>query len=235
LNGVDVAGRRWNPTYKAQLRHSRLATAGLLARCIAGLKRSPELFLVASAIGYYGNCGDEIIHEDGARGSGFLAELCHDWEVATQPAADAGVRVVNLRIGVVLSSDGGALAKMKLPFALGLGGKIGSGTQYMSWIAIQDVVPAIHFCMEQSDLSGPVNLVAPHPVTNADFTRALGKALSRPTLLPVPSFAVRTLFGQMGQELLLAGVRVAPKKLMDAGFVFSFPTLAEALACQLKK
>ncbi len=235
LNGVDVAGRRWSAAYKDQLRDSRLNATGLLARSIAGLKQPPKVFLVASAIGFYGDCGDTSIQEDGPRGKGFLAELCGDWEAAAQPAVDAGVRVVNLRIGVVLSPHGGALAKMHLPFKLGLGGRIGSGAQYMSWIAIEDVVAAIHFCMEQEALNGPVNLVAPNPVSNAEFTKALGKALSRPTLLPVPSFAIRMVFGQMGEELLLAGARVEPKKLVDAGFVFSFPNLADTLACQVKK
>jgi uncharacterized protein (TIGR01777 family) len=184
----------------------------------------------ASAIGFYGPRGDEVLDESSASGSGdFLSGVCRDWEAATAPAAQAGVRVVLARFGVILSRHGGALAKMLLPFKLGLGGRVASGDQFMSWIAIDDVVGAIVHLLNDNAPAGPVNVVAPHPVTNLEFTKTLGRVLSRPTILPMPAVAARLAFGQMGDELLLSGQRVEPARLIASGYVFKFPELETAL------
>ena len=183
----------------------------------------------ASATGFYGNRGDEILTEESAAGEGFLPEVCAEWETESIKAADFGARVVMPRIGVVLTKDGGALEKMLTPFKFGVGGTVGSGEQYMSWIALDDLIRVIHFALENENLDGAVNAVAPHPVTNKEFTDALGKALNRPTIIPVPAFGIKFLFGEMGETLLLQGARVVPEKLQNAGFEFEFPDLETAL------
>jgi uncharacterized protein (TIGR01777 family) len=183
----------------------------------------------ASAIGYYGSRGDELLTEESSSGKGFLADVCRQWEAALEPAEKTGVRVVKMRFGVVLSRDGGMLTKMLLPFKLGLGGVIGSGDQYMSWVALDDLVEAILFVMRQTSCSGPYNVVAPHPVTNRVFTKTLGKVLHRPTLFPLPAFIAHAALGEMGDELMLGSARVLPVRLQQAGFVFRYPTIEEAL------
>jgi uncharacterized protein (TIGR01777 family) len=187
------------------------------------------VLICASAIGFYGDRGDEIMTEESTAGSGFLAELAQEWEAATAPAREAGIRVVNLRFGVILSPRGGALAKMLLPFQLGMGGRVGSGRQYWSWIAVDDAVGAIHHALMTDSLRGPVNAVTPHPVTNTEFTKTLGRVLGRPTLAPMPAFAARLALGEMADELLLASTRVEPKQFVQSGYEFRQPTLEVAL------
>ena len=187
------------------------------------------------AIGYYGNRGDEVCDENSEPGSEFLSNVCREWEAATEPARDAGVRVVNLRIGLVLSGHGGALQSMLPLFKLGLGGKLGIGNQYMSWIALPDLVNAIVFCLHTADATGPINGVAPEPITNAIFTKALGRALGRPTIIPVPSFALRLALGEMAEALLLASNRVVPRRLLELGFSYELSNLDHALAAVLKR
>ena len=228
LGGVNIAERRWSPAFKARIRDSRLAGTALLSRTLATMEQPPSVLITASAIGYYGDRGQQLLEEGDPPGEDFLAGVVRDWEAATEPAAAAGIRVVNARIGVVLAPDGGALGKMLLPFKLGLGGKVANGRQTMSWIAIDDVVAALIHCLDHK-ISGPVNLVAPNPVSNRDFATTLAKVLRRPAILPLPAFAVRTLLGEMGQALLLASTRVSAKKLTDSGFAFAHPQLAGAL------
>lgn len=234
LSGQNIA-RRWTSAQKRAIRKSRAQTTRFLCKAIANYEEPPKTLICASAIGYYGDRGDELLDESSAPGSGFLAEVTREWEAAAAPAAEQGIRVVNLRIGVVLSRKGGALAKMLLPFKLGVGGKIGGGDQYWSWVAIDDVVGAIGHALTNESLSGPVNAVAPNPATNAEFTRALGKTLSRPTIMPLPRFAARLALGEMADALLLASARVAPKKLLESGYQFRHPRLEEALRHALGK
>lgn len=228
LSGANVAGRRWTAAYKRELVESRVGSTRALALALAALREKPQVLLVASGTGFYGNRGDEILDESSSVGSGFLAELCRDWEEAAKPAADAGIRVVHLRFGLVMGK-GGALKKMLPAFRLGLGGPLGDGTQWMSWIALEDLVNAVWLALMDTSLAGPVNVVAPNPVTNAEFARALGRVLHRPAVLPAPAFALRLAFGEMADEALLAGQRVVPKKLLDAGFRFEFPEIEGAL------
>lgn len=235
LAGESIAGGRWTPARKARIRDSRVAGTRLLSETLARLARRPAFFISASAIGFYGNRGDEELGEDAPSGTGFLAEVCREWEGATRPAADAGIRVVNLRIGMVLARDGGALDKMLPPFRLGLGGPLGDGAMWMSWIHLHDLVAAIRFCADTPELSGPVNALAPNPVRNRDFTRALGHALGRPALLPAPAFALRLALGEMADELLLASTRAVPTRLRNAGFSFAYPEVGPALDHLLKK
>jgi uncharacterized protein len=235
LAGAGIADGRWTAARKQVLRQSRVSTTLALARAIARARRPPRVLLSGSAIGFYGDRGDRAVDESGARGAGFLAELADAWETATLEAAEAGTRVVFLRTGVVLSPQGGALAKLLLPFRLGLGGRLGHGTQVLSWIALEDVVGAIHFALRSERVRGPLNLTAPEPVTNAAFTRVLGRVLRRPTLAAVPAPVVRAVFGQMGEESLLAGASVVPRALLDAGFRFRWPGLEEALRFALGK
>ena len=211
LAGAGIADRRWSDARQRVLFESRVAATNRLVESCATLDTPPKTFLCASAIGYYGNRGDQIVDEDSSAGSGFLADLCVAWEQASE-TADWAQRVHQLRTGIVLSTAGGALPKMLPPFRLGLGGRLGSGQQYMSWISIDDEVGAILYLLDNEFPSGPINLVAPKPVTNQDFTQALGQALHRPTVLPMPAFAVRTLFGQMGEEALLGSQRVSPAR-----------------------
>lgn len=230
LAGDNVASGRWTEAKKASIRDSRVRGTELLAGAMAQLSPMPKVLVSASAIGYYGTRGAEPVDETGALGDGFLASVCAEWEVATRAASRAGIRVVNARIGVVLAADGGALAKMKLPFLLGLGGRIGDGSQYMSWITLEDVVSALVFALERDDLEGPVNLVAPTPVTNAEFTTTLGRVLQRPTVLPVPKFALRLGAGaEMANEMLIGGARVIPAVLSEHGFEWEHPNLEPAL------
>jgi uncharacterized protein len=234
LAGENIAGGRWTERRKALIRESRVRGTRVLVDLIGRRSPPPKVLVCASAIGYYGDRGDEILREESAPGSGFLPDVCREWEAACQPAADKGIRVVNLRIGVVLSPAGGALAKMLTPFKWGAGGVIGSGGQYMSWIALDDVVSAIQAALTHDSLRGPVNGVAPNAVTNRDFTRTLGRVLSRPTLFPMPAFAARLALGEMADALLLASARVVPVRLLESGFVFRYPDLEGALRHLLK-
>jgi uncharacterized protein (TIGR01777 family) len=233
--GESVAGGRWTVAKKKRIRESRVQGTRLLSQAIARLTPGPQVFIVASAVGYYGDRGDEQLTEDSSLGSGYLADVCRAWELAASAAREAGIRVVHLRFGMVLSFHGGALPKMLLPFKLGLGGVIGSGRQYVSWITLGDAVRAVQFAMQTPALRGPVNVVAPQPVTNREFTKALGQALHRPTLFPLPAFAARLAFGQMAEEVLLAGARVQPQRLQAAGFQFQQPELAAAFQTILDK
>lgn len=228
LSGEPIAAGRWTTEQKRRIRDSRVASTRLLAERLAGLPSAPPTLVCASAIGFYGARDDETLDEGSAPGTGFLADVCRDWEGAADPARDAGIRVVHLRIGMVLAREGGALVKMLTPFRLGLGGPLGNGRAWMSWIHLDDLVRAACFAIEDGTLSGPVNAVAPAPVTNADFTRALARALHRPALLPAPAFAIRALLGEMGQELLLASTRVLPRRLEAAGFRFAYPSIDKA-------
>ncbi len=229
LAGENIAAGRWTAEQKTRIRDSRVKGTRLLAESLARLARRPAVLLCASALGYYGNRGEEVLQESSASGSGFLAEVCREWEAAAEPAAWSGIRVVNLRMGVVLSPEGGALAAMLLPFRLGVGGRIGDGKQYMSWIAIEDVVGACSFALKSEALCGPVNVVAPNPVTNLEFTKTLGRVLGRPTVFPMPAFAARLAFGEMADALLLASARLEPAKLLATGFKFRFTALQPAL------
>jgi uncharacterized protein (TIGR01777 family) len=228
LAGESVVGR-WTAAKKARIRDSRVLGTRTLAEAITRVEPKPRVFLAASAIGYYGDRGDEILREESAFGTGFLAEVCREWEAAAEPAVQAGVRVVHLRIGVVLSKQGGALGKMLLPFRLGLGGKLGSGRQWMSWIHVDDIVGAVQHALSNDAVRGPVNLVAPNPMTNAEFTAVLGKVLSRPAILPAPAFALRLALGEMADGALLASARVEPARLVASGYVFRFRELQAAL------
>jgi len=228
LAGEPIMGR-WTESKKARIRQSRQDTTGFLCEKLSQLVPLPKTLISASAIGYYGNRGGDWLGEDEPPGNGFLPEVCHAWEKATEGAEKAGIRVVNLRIGVVLSKVGGALVQMLTPFRLGLGGKIGDGKQYMSWLTLDELIGIIQFALQTDPLSGPVNAVAPNPVTNSELTELLGRMVHRPTILSVPSFAVKLLFGEMGIDLLLGGARVNPKGLLDTGYNFKHPDLDQAL------
>jgi uncharacterized protein (TIGR01777 family) len=228
LAGESIA-ERWTPDKKRRIHQSRVRGTQIVAEGVRQVARPPQVLVSASAIGWYGDRGNELLREDSKPGTGFLAEVARDWEAATEPATRVGIRVVHIRTGIVLSTEGGALAKMLPPFKMGAGGKIGSGKQYMSWITLDDHVAAIQHAIQTPSLSGPVNLVAPNPVTNLQFTKTLGKVLSRPTVAPLPAFMVRILFGQMGEELLLGSQRVEPTRLKASGFAFRFPDLEPAL------
>jgi uncharacterized protein len=229
LSGESVAGR-WTAEKKRRIRESRVVSTQNLSRALAKAERPPSTFLCASAIGYYGNRSDEVLTEESALGTGFLPEVCREWEAATEPAVRAGVRSVNLRFGIVLSQHGGALKQMLRPFRLGLGGKIGSGRQWYSWIHVDDAVSSVMHVLAAGVVSGPLNMTAPNAVTNADFTRALASALKRPAFFTVPTFAAKLAFGEFAEEGLLASARVLPKKLVDTGFEFRYPELSVALA-----
>jgi uncharacterized protein (TIGR01777 family) len=236
LEGVDAIvhlageniGKRWTAKTRERVLASRVQGTRLLAETAAHLELRPSVLLCASATGYYGDQGDQLLTEASPRGRGFLADVVAAWEHAAEPARAAGIRTVHLRQGIVLSRQGGALAKLLTPFRLGAGGRVGSGRQWWSWVGLEDVVSAYLFALEQP-LVGAVNLTAPGVVTNRDFTKALGRALHRPTVLPLPSFAVKALFGQMGEEMLLGGQRVQPAALIAAGFAFGRPELDAAL------
>ena len=229
LAGENLAAGRWTAERKVRIRESRVKGTQVLCEALARLAQPPNVLVCASAIGYYGERGEEVLREESPPGSGFLAEVCRAWEAAAAAAVHKGVRVVHLRTGVVLSPAGGALAKMLTPFKMGIGGKLGSGRQYMSWIALDDMLGVISHVLATTTLQGPVNAVAPHPVTNREFTTTLGRVLSRPTLFPMPAFAARLAFGEMADELLLASTRVEPARLLASGYQFRHPQLEGAL------
>ena len=229
LAGENVAGGRWTAARKARIRDSRVAGTRQLAVALAALPQPPKTLIAASAIGFYGDRGEERLDEAAAPGADFLADVCQQWEAAAAPARDAGMRVVHLRIGIVLTPAGGALQRMLPPFRMGAGGVIGSGRQYMSWVALDDVLGGILHALRADSLTGPVNLAAPHPVTNAEFTKTLGRVLRRPTFLPLPAFGARLAFGEMADALLLSSARVEPARLRADGFEFDYPDLEAAL------
>jgi uncharacterized protein (TIGR01777 family) len=229
LAGESIAEGRWTDEKKKRIRESRAKGTQLLSDALANLTQPPKTFISASAIGYYANRGDEILTEQSAPGDDFLAEVCVAWEKATLLATEKGIRTLNARFGIILDKNGGALAKMLPPFRMGVGGRIGSGKQWMSWIALEDVVGGIKFALANESLKGPVNFVAPNPVTNAEFTKALGHALSRPTIFPIPAFGVRLVFGEMADALLLSSQRVDAAALKASGFNFKHQQLQPAL------
>jgi uncharacterized protein (TIGR01777 family) len=233
LAGENIAAGRWSAKRKEAIFQSRVNGTRLLGETVARLEKPPRVIVCASAVGYYGDRGSESLSETSTRGEGFVADVCEAWEAAAEPARQSGIRVVNLRIGIVLSSLGGALARMLTPFKRGMGGVIGHGRQYMSWIVLDDLVRVIQYVLLTDDISGPVNAVTPNPVTNHEFTKTLGRVLRRPTVAPLPGFMVRLLFGEMGQELLLASARVTPNRLQESGFVFLHPDLEDALRTEL--
>jgi uncharacterized protein (TIGR01777 family) len=229
LAGENIAEGRWTDEKKKKIHDSRVHGTHLLSEAMAKLATKPRVFLCASATGIYGDRGDETLDEQSESGGGFLAGVCREWEKATEPAAKAGVRVVNLRFGPIVARQGGLLEKMLTPFKMGLGGKVGSGKQYISWVAIDDVLDAMRLALKDESIRGPINVVSPNPVTNEEFTKALGNALNRPTALAMPAFAARLAFGEMADEMLLVSQRVVPKKLKAAGFNFQCPELRNAL------
>ncbi len=233
LAGESIAGGRWTARKKQRIRESRVDATRRLTDTLTRLAKPPAVLVCASAIGYYGSRGDEVLSEESRPGTGFLADVGREWESASAAAIVRGIRVVNVRIGIVLSPAGGALAKMLTPFRLGLGGVIGGGAQWMSWIALDDVIGALRHALGTDALRGPVNAVAPAPVTNAEFTRTLGRVLRRPTLVPMPAFAARLALGEMADELLLSSQRVLPARLRASGFTFDYPTLESALRHEL--
>jgi uncharacterized protein (TIGR01777 family) len=233
LAGENIGAGRWNADRKRKIKESRIAATQFLAESLASLKDPPKVFIASSAIGFYGNRGEEVLNEQSPAGMGFLAEVCQDWERACEPARKAGIRTVNIRTGIVLSAKGGALPKMVLSMLMGAGGVIGSGKQWMSWISMEDLVGIFHYAIHQENLSGSVNATAPGAVTNASLTKVLGKVLCRPTLAPLPGFVVKTIFGEMGESLLLEGQQVKPEKLTKAGFEFFYPDLESALRWEL--
>jgi uncharacterized protein (TIGR01777 family) len=233
LAGDNVASENWSDEKKRKIKDSRVVGTRVLVDALKRAQNPPKIFVSASATGFYGNRKDEILTEDSRQGAGFLTDVCTAWEDEIKKAEEFA-RVVFLRIGVVLAKDGGALEKMLMPFKFGVGGTIGSGKQWMSWIALDDLIKLIHFALENETLRGAVNAVAPNPVTNEEFTKMLGKALHRPTVLPIPTFAIKLMFGEMGETLLLQGARVLPKRLLDAGFEFQFSNLEEAMKHVLK-
>jgi len=234
LAGESIVGR-WTPEKKARILESRAKGTRLLCESLADLRSRPIVLVSASAIGYYGDRGDQVMDEESSAGSLFLSKVAKAWEAATDAARRNGIRVVNLRIGFVLGKAGGGLATMLLPFKLGVGGRVGSGRQYMSWIAIDDVVGAISHAILSDSLRGPVNAVAPNPVTNREFTKTLGRVLWRPTIFPLPAFAARLVMGEMADDLLLASTRVKPSRLLSSGYEFRFPQLEGALRHVLGK
>jgi uncharacterized protein (TIGR01777 family) len=235
LAGESLSALRWTQEKKERILRSRVEGTDLLARKLAQMKRPPSVFVSGSAVGIYGDRGRDILTEESKTGRGFLARVCKDWEAATAAAVRAGVRVVKLRTGFVISPRGPGLGKMLTPFKAGLGGRIGSGRQYMSWIDLDDEVGLIHHALIRPGVSGVLNATAPHPVPNTTFTDTLGRVLGRPTLLPVPSLAVKAALGELGKELLLKGVRVLPQKAEDTGYEFLFPVLEDSLRHQLGK
>jgi uncharacterized protein (TIGR01777 family) len=228
LAGDSIATGRWSTEKKQRILDSRVQGTELLARTLAALQRPPRLMISASAVGYYGDRGAAALSEESGPGSGFLAEVCRKWERAASLAAESGMRLAVLRLGMVLSAAGGALPKMLPPFRFGVGGRLGNGRQYIGWIALEDLLEIISVALHDPSLHGPVNTVAPNPVTNLEFTKALGRALKRPTVFAVPAFAIRMIFGEMGEQVLLASARVVPMKLMAAGYRFLFPDLEQA-------
>ncbi len=228
LAGEGIVGR-WTEEKKAKIRDSRILGTRNLAAALATAASKPRVFICGSAIGYYGDRENEVLNEASAPGNGFLADVCREWEAASKAAADAGIRTVQLRTGVVLSPKGGALGEMLTPFKMGVGGRMGSGQQWMSWIDVQDMVGGMHHILKTDLLQGPVNMVAPRPVTNAEFTRTLASVLKRPAIFPVPGFVVKLVFGEMGETVLLGSQRVEPAELVKSGYPFGFGTLRASL------
>jgi len=235
LSGENIAEGRWTKRRKESILSSRIDTTSLLARTVAEQNPGPKAFISASGIGLYGNSGDVIINEDSPKGDGFLAGVSRDWEACALPAQQAGIRVVYLRISPVLSSEGGMLRRLLPLFRFGMGAAMGSGNQYISWIAIDDFVAAIEHILRTESLSGPVNMCSPNPVTNREFTKALNRVLKRPTLLRIPAFVLKAAFGEMADEELLYSTRAVPQKLTDSGFEFEHPQIEEALRHLLKR
>ena len=229
LAGENVSGLRWTDEKKKAIRDSRVLGTRNVVDAISKLKKKPHTFIAASAIGFYGERGNEELTESSAAGDSYLAVVCKEWEAESRRAEDAGIRTVLLRTGIVLSKDGGALATMLTPFKLGVGGVVGSGKQWMSWISLEDEIAVINYVIDNETIRGAVNAVSPNPSTNHDFTKTLGDVLYRPTFLPLPEFAVSMIFGEMGDALLLASTKVMPKRLEDAGFKFKHPNLKEAI------
>jgi uncharacterized protein len=229
LSGESITGR-WTPAKKTRIRDSRVLSTRNLSEGLAKAQSPPKMFLSASATGFYGNRGDEVLTEASSIGTGFLSEVCQEWESATDAAASTGIRAISLRTGLVLSRDGGPLKEMLLPFRLGMGGRIGDGRQWWSWIHIDDFVAAVRHILENGSVKGPVNVVSPNPITNAEFTKTLGRIMGRPAIFPVPAFAARLALGELADEAVLASARVEPKKLINTGFTFKFPELESALA-----
>ena len=235
LAGASIAGGRWNASRKKLLRTSRIDATRHLIGALAKLQRPPRVVVAASAIGYYGNRGDETLTEASAPGNDFLAGLCHEWEAETTRGAGFGARVVNLRFGIILAAHGGALPRMAMPFKFGAGGRLGDGRQWMSWLTLKETISIVQFALATSGLTGPVNAVAPNPVRNSEFTSVLAKTLHRPALFPAPAFALRLALGEMADALLLISQRVMPSKLADSGYPFLQPSLAGALAEVFRK
>ncbi|MFN2576856.1 MAG: TIGR01777 family oxidoreductase [Pyrinomonadaceae bacterium] len=229
LAGESIAAGRWTDEQKRKIHDSRVNGTHLLSEALAKMNARPKTFICASATGFYGDRDEEILDEQSESGSGFLAGVCREWEQATEPASKAGVRVVNLRFGPILAREGGMLSKLLTPFKMGMGGRVGSGKQYISWIALEDAVSAIKLAIDTQTIHGPLNVVSPRPVTNEEFTKTLGHVLNRPTALAMPAFAVRLAFGEMADEMLLASQKVMPKKLTSAGFEFRYPDLEGAM------
>lgn len=234
LAGESIFGR-WTAAKKSKIRDSRVVGTLNLSSALAQAEDKPKVFVCGSAIGYYGSRGDEVLREQSAPGSGFLPEICQDWEEATTPAVQADIRTAHLRTGIVLSPKGGALGAMLLPFKMGLGGRTGSGRQWMSWIDVQDMVGAIHHILKNDLIQGPVNMVAPRPVRNEEFAKALASVLSRPAIFPLPAFAVKLAFGEMGEELLLGSQKVEPGKLISSGYPFRYRELSASLKATLNR
>jgi len=234
LAGESISALRWTDEKKKAIRESRVLGTRNIVDTISDLKQRPRVLIAASAIGFYGDRGDEELTETSKPGKNFLADVCREWEAEARRAEDSGVRTVLLRTGIVLSRDGGALGTMLTPFKLGLGGVIGDGKQWMSWISLPDHIDAILFALENENVRGALNSVSPNPVTNQEFTTVMGEVLYRPTFIPVPEFAVNLMFGEMGEALLLDSTRVIPKRLEDAGFKFKFPDLKKALENAVK-
>jgi hypothetical protein len=233
LAGESISTSRWTKDFKERIRHSRVAGTRAIAEALASLERPPKALICASAVGFYGDRGDEEITESSARGKGFLADVCSAWEEAAEPARRKGIRVVHLRLGVVLAAKGGALPRMVAPFRFGLGGPVGNGRQWMSWISLKDAAGAFHAALMDERLEGAVNAVAPNPVTNRNFTKALAKVLRRPAVVPLPAFAVKLVLGEMGRALLLDSCRAVPTRLLETNFRFLAPTIEEALSAEL--
>jgi uncharacterized protein len=234
LSGESIIGR-WTAAKKQKIVESRVLATRNFSEALAKAPQPPRVMISGSAIGFYGNRGDELLREQNSSGTGFLPEVCREWEGATHAASAAGIRVAHIRTGIVLSREGGALQKMLLPFRLGVGGKIGSGRQWMSWISMDDMVGAVQHILKNESLQGPINMVAPNPLTNAEFTKTLASVLSRPAVFTVPAFAVQLAFGEMGEETLLGSQRVEPAQLVASGYVFQQPDLRRALEEILKR
>lgn len=233
LAGVSIAGKRWSEERKREILRSRIDATNLLARTIVSSPNRPSSFVSTSAVGYYGDGGNQVLTEQSPNGAGFLAAVCHDWEAAAQPAADAGIRVVHPRFGIVVAHEGGMIAQLKRLFGLGLGGRIGNGEQFMSWIDIDDLTRLLLRSVTDERLEGPVNAVAPNPATNREFTEAFGAAIGRPTVIPVPTFGIRAMLGQMGEELILVSQRAIPRRMLDENFEFRYPTIDRSLRKEL--